>query len=105
MRARRRVPRGAGSTGDASATGGTIPGLARHCSPRGIELDTRPPCAIDSPVLPHPARRSAPLLLLAALLASACFAPGGASPNAIPLVRVHAEADLDCPGNEIRITQ
>jgi len=47
-------------------------------------------------------------MLLAAcstLLVSGCFAPSGASNNAIPVVRVHAEADLDCPGNEIRITQ
>ena len=43
--------------------------------------------------------------VLLALLASGCFAPNGASPNAIPMVRLHAEADLNCPGKEIRITQ
>jgi hypothetical protein len=45
------------------------------------------------------------LALLLALLTPGCFAPSGASPNAVPMVRVHAEADLDCPGREIRITQ
>lgn len=34
-----------------------------------------------------------------------CFATNGASKNAIPLVRVHAESDLDCPGDRIRIEQ
>jgi len=44
-------------------------------------------------------------LLLALLVAPACFAPGGASPHAIPMVRVQAERDLDCPQSEIRIIQ
>jgi hypothetical protein len=39
------------------------------------------------------------------LLAAGCFTTSGASSNAIPMVRLHAEADLSCPGNEIRITQ
>src|SRR5262245_37069023 len=43
---------------------------------------------------------------LLALLASGCsFTTSGASSNAIPMVRLRAETDLSCPGNEIRITQ
>jgi hypothetical protein len=34
-----------------------------------------------------------------------CFAPAGASNNAIPIVRVQAASDLDCPQSEIRVTQ
>jgi hypothetical protein len=50
-----------------------------------------------------------PLLLVAlglgAALASGCLVVSGASSNAIPLVRVHAETDLGCPQKDIRITQ
>jgi hypothetical protein len=45
------------------------------------------------------------LLALFPLFTAACFATSGASSNAIPLVRAHAETDLDCPGDQIRITQ
>ncbi len=48
---------------------------------------------------------SAGIAALVIGLTPGCFAPSGASSNAIPLVRVHAESDLDCPGSEIRITQ
>jgi hypothetical protein len=34
-----------------------------------------------------------------------CLATNGASPAAIPLVRAHAETDLDCPGSDIRIEE
>lgn len=44
-------------------------------------------------------------LVFLALTAVGCFAPSGASPNAIPMVRVQASGDLDCPQSEIRITQ
>jgi hypothetical protein len=43
--------------------------------------------------------------LLLALLAPGCFTTSGASNNAIPMVRMHAETDLNCPGEEIRVTQ
>ena len=44
-------------------------------------------------------------LVLAAPLFAGCFATSGASPNALPLVRAHAESDLDCPADEIEIVQ
>ena len=43
--------------------------------------------------------------LLAVLFLSSCFTVSGASPNAIPLVRVHAASDLDCPQSDIQVIQ
>lgn len=45
------------------------------------------------------------LLGLLVLLASGCFTTSGASNNAIPMVRLRAETDLNCPGSEIRVNQ
>lgn len=43
-----------------------------------------------------------PLLVLAALLVAGC---GSANQAAVPLVRVHAASDLDCPDGDIRIEE
>jgi hypothetical protein len=54
----------------------------------------------------HPTGQGSKLCsVLLVLLASGCIATSGASSNAIPMVRLHAEADLNCPAKEIRITQ
>jgi len=45
------------------------------------------------------------LAALAAPLALGCISRNGASDNAIPLVRVYAERDLDCPQSDIRVVQ
>ncbi len=44
-------------------------------------------------------------LAASTVLTPGCIAVSGASSNAIPLVRVHAESDLGCPQSDIRITQ
>ena len=44
-------------------------------------------------------------LAVSSVALAGCFATSGASPNAIPLVRYHAEKDLDCPAADIRIEQ
>ena len=63
------------------------------------------PIGLDTPRLRTIHRRVRPLLSLLVLVTPGCFAPSGASPHAAPMVRVHAEKDLDCPGKEIRVTQ
>jgi hypothetical protein len=45
------------------------------------------------------------ILLACPLVLAGCFAPSGASSNAIPMVKVQAEGDLDCPQKEIRVTK
>jgi hypothetical protein len=42
---------------------------------------------------------------LAASLAVCACAPTTGAGAALPLVRVHAETDLDCPGGQIRIEE
>ena len=45
------------------------------------------------------------LALAAPLLAGGCFVTSGASSAAMPLVRVTASSDLDCPQKDLRIEQ
>lgn len=47
----------------------------------------------------------APHSALLVLIASGCLTTSGASSNAIPMVRLHAESDLECPGKDIRIRE
>lgn len=52
--------------------------------------------------------RAAPALVPAlalSLLATGCFTTNGASPNALPGVRLQAEKDFDCAQEMIRVTQ
>ena len=44
-------------------------------------------------------------LLFGAPLLTGCFAAGGASPHARPMVLVSASGDLDCPQKDIRVSQ
>jgi hypothetical protein len=38
-------------------------------------------------------------------LLTGCFTVNGASDNAVPVVRVQAEGDLDCPQKQIRVVK
>lgn len=65
-------------------------------------LTPRPRPTFDAPV------RSLPAALFTLGFAAAlpgCFSTHGASKNAVPLVLVHAQKDLDCPQQDIRVTQ
>jgi hypothetical protein len=54
---------------------------------------------------------SSPSLALAAALvalaasSAGCFTTNGASANAMPVVRVQASSDLDCPQKDLRVVQ
>lgn len=69
------------------------------------QVDASAPRRLHRRMRPRGPSLALPRSVLVAFLASGCFTTSGASNNAIPMVRLHAETDLDCPGNEIRVTQ
>jgi hypothetical protein len=68
-----------------------------------MTLDAAPPGQVDRPV-------QSPSLLVAATLVTlallpGCFSTNGASAHAIPMVKVQASSDLDCPQRDLRVVQ
>ena len=69
-----------------------------------MTLDAAPRGPVDRPV-PLTTFTPFPFAATVAALTAGCFAPNGASPHAIPMVRVQASSDLDCPQKDIRIVR
>ena len=69
-----------------------------------MTLDAAPQGRVDPAVRPPPFATLGLAAVVAALTAG-CFAVNGASPHAIPMVRVQASSDLDCPQKDLRVVQ
>jgi hypothetical protein len=69
-----------------------------------MTLDAAPQGRVDRAVR-TPSFLVAVTACLSASLLAGCFTTNGASANAIPMVRVMASSDLDCPQKDVRIVQ
>jgi hypothetical protein len=78
-----------------------MPRLLRCFSQEKSGIDPKAEFAIDRAVR----YRFFGLVGFAAFMGSGCLSVQGASSAAIPLVRAHAQTDLDCPQAEIKIEQ
>jgi hypothetical protein len=69
-----------------------------------MKLDAAPQGHADRAVR-TPSFLALVLALTLTPVAAGCFTTGGASANAIPMVRVQASGDLDCPQKDLRVVK